>query len=118
VVRTIAALLKSGGRFILAEDWGLEPENEREILCKEIRRKKVAHDDNTEYHPSDKEWLEMMRIAGLEISQYFHAPRPLNLDFFKESDDINYSEELSRLKSLWEGEEPSTRMTIIECIKP
>jgi len=118
VVKTIASLLKPGGRFILAEDWGLTPENEREALALKLRRRKAVLQENREYHPSDNEWLKMLRDAGLELVRYFHAPRPLNLDFFEESADINYMADLSQLRSLWQGETPFTKMTTIESMKP
>ena len=112
VVDEVALLLKPGGKLICVEDWAAEPENEREHMAKKLRRTAGLTRNDDEYHPSDGEWTEMFRNAGLRVLKLEHDTRPL--DIFKISDERNPDNErdLEYLKSLWEGEQPTSRMSI------
>ena len=116
-VKEIFRILKPGGTFISAEDWGCEPSNEREVLARKIQDYRHLQSRGLEYHPTDAEWLEIFRNAGFAVQEMEHCPRSLDLAHFDTLEDEQAQEILGQIRQAWGDEKSTTKMTIFICGK-
>jgi ubiquinone/menaquinone biosynthesis C-methylase UbiE len=112
-VGEIHRILKAKGHFLLAEDWALEPKNEREELALFCKNRRHLTLQGWECHPSENEWRTILQDSDLSIRKVEYIPRPLDLQTFANINDIQGQRELSRLEKMWEGCAPYTRMILI-----
>ena len=117
VIQEVTGILKKGGRFILIEDWAATPECEKERLIYSIQSRRHLTNVGLEYHPTEKEWKEMLEDANLTVQKMERIDRPLNFGKFEELKDSQTRADLSRLRELWGDEPPTTLMTIFICKK-
>lgn len=116
-IREACRVLKSGGSFLLAEDWAFTPQNEREALILTLQARRTLTCTGHEYHPSETEWLATFELAGLVVQQKEYIARPIDFGLFEQIGDPHAERELVELHRLWTGEEPTVRMIIFQCRK-
>ncbi|TKJ39936.1 hypothetical protein CEE37_09370 [candidate division LCP-89 bacterium B3_LCP] len=117
VVQQISDVLKDGGRFILAEDWSVEPKGEKAVQAWKLQSKRLTVQSGLEYHPSEDEWGEMIHKAGLETESVERVRRPLNFSQFDSLQGSEYEAEIDHLHKLWGEEQPTTEMSLFQCRK-